>query len=249
MFKKTIFFIVHSCLFSCAPDALETSSDPIIHGRLDHNAHPAVVGLLSRDGALCSGTLITPEVILTARHCVSRTVPLIDCSLSGAQVIDNLPASSISVVSSENALTGSVLARGSRIVVPSSTRLCDHDIAFIHLDRAIRDIVPMQVDWGARIGVGSEVTAVGFGRRGDSDRAGVGVRYQRPKVLILAASSTELVSAESTCNGDSGGPAIDPRTNLVVGVVSRGGPRCVGPQARVIWTRPSVGRSLFVRAQ
>ncbi|HLM78402.1 MAG TPA: trypsin-like serine protease, partial [Rubrobacteraceae bacterium] len=42
----------------------------IINGQPDGSRHP-YVGMVYNDGALCSGTLISPTAFLTAGHCTS----------------------------------------------------------------------------------------------------------------------------------------------------------------------------------
>ncbi len=62
---------------SGADEPLETSAQSIADGDLDVT-HESVFALIThheQSGALCTGTLIAPNLILTARHCVSETGP------------------------------------------------------------------------------------------------------------------------------------------------------------------------------
>jgi Trypsin len=59
---------------ACEPE-LKTSwqTSPIIGGTLDTNpAHDAVAYLLNTDGYACGGTLIYPNILMTAAHCVTE---------------------------------------------------------------------------------------------------------------------------------------------------------------------------------
>jgi secreted trypsin-like serine protease len=93
--------------------------------------------------------------------------------------------------------------------------------------------------------VGSYIRAVGFGKRGQ--KAGAGKKYARDHVRVLDRSENEFVVGESTCSGDSGGPALD-ASGAVVGVVSRGGPACTGSNATNIYTATSAFSRLIKRA-
>ena len=55
--------LVVLALVGAAPAAAITG------GRPDGNAHPYVGIVLTADGALCSGSLLSPTVFLTAGHC------------------------------------------------------------------------------------------------------------------------------------------------------------------------------------
>src|SRR5688572_17730342 len=57
-------------LVSCTTDETDSTRLPIVNGTREL-AEPAVVVVTSFGGlALCSGTLITDRVVLTAKHCV-----------------------------------------------------------------------------------------------------------------------------------------------------------------------------------
>jgi uncharacterized protein (TIGR03382 family) len=49
-----------------------TSQRPIVNGEIDHG-DPAVV-LLDLGGAICTGTVISPHVVLTAGHCITSQI-------------------------------------------------------------------------------------------------------------------------------------------------------------------------------
>src|SRR5690349_8326418 len=61
---------------TAAEDATNDESD-IIHGRTDTAVHDSVIFLVmttnGRITASCTGTMVAPNLVLTARHCVSNT--------------------------------------------------------------------------------------------------------------------------------------------------------------------------------
>ncbi len=213
------------------------TDEAIVHGAADKGRHPAVVALIAEDGdgtALCSASLIAPDVLLTARHCVSYLrSESVTCPGNGAQVTGERPPSSLFVVLGDDASSAPV-ARGAEIFVPNEDQLCDADIALVRLDRAIDSVTPLPL---ARKGPasGGEIVAVGFGK--NTLNGGAGVKRFRTDVPITATSRFEFLVGESTCSGDSGGPALDVDTGAIFGVVSRGPARCDLASARNTYTR------------
>ena len=212
----------------------ETDDDP--------NAVGSVVALkVGSAGSfeLCSGALVAPNVVLTARHCVANSITTsVSCdekgnSTNGAHVAGEQPPSAVAVYTGASPRFGQKpQAVGAAIVAPKSEFLCDSDIALVVLDRAIAGIEPVAVRVRAGVAPGETVRAVGYGQ---NDRhVPLGTRLRRAGVAVLATGSGvsesrtalgahEFEVGQSICQGDSGGPAISEATGAVVGVVSRGG--------------------------
>jgi hypothetical protein len=189
---------------------------------------------------LCSGALVAPNLVLTARHCISRSLtstPSCDArgrSHNGAHLSDDADPSLISIYVGEHVRVDHDVPRahGLRTLHPSGQVLCDADVAFLVLDRPLAGVSVLPLRLHAPVASGDTVLPVGFGG-GKSMTIGDRVSRHNSTVLAIGPSANATTGAvlgprefevdHATCRGDSGGPAIDAFTGEIVGVVSRGG--------------------------
>jgi hypothetical protein len=266
-------------------DAVGRVIQPIIGGTISGAEHDEVVVLVTfRDGArrfLCSATLVAPNLLLTARHCVtdfaagSAACTAEGTPRTGAGVqADRDPSSLVLFVGSngvapDSSVEANSVARGSKLIVDTSTTTqCNHDIAFVVLDKPVTT-APVATIRLEALSAAEKVAAVGWGVdetgrltasreiRQDLPLLGVGPGTY-PDNPTLGFGRKEFMVGESTCAGDSGGPALS-KTGAVVGVASRTGngqpgdatnyaATCTGASAHAVYTQLSAHKDLVMRA-
>ncbi len=254
------------CSSSVAPspptEPTEHQSTAIIHGVESTTDQDFVVliGQGAGGGAYeyCSGALIAPNLVLTARHCVSTT------GSSGCAKIsaDDAPGALQIYAGHTRSLdwiTHAPDAYGKELFFDDGTNLCSHDLALIVLDTPLNNFPYASIRLDSPAVVGDKVTAIGWGV---TDAIGdPGVRAQRTDIPIkkVDVAATEFLVGEAFCHGDSGGPGIDSVTGAIVGVVSRGGggttapagdpaAGCVGPTTQNIYTGVWGFKSIILKA-
>jgi hypothetical protein len=189
---------------------------------------------------LCSGALVAPNLILTARHCVSRAVtatPSCDArgrSHNGAHLAEDVDPAAIAIYVGMHVRPDidQPVARAVKTIHPQTEILCDSDVAFLVLDRSITNSTILSMRLHAPVETGDVVVPVGFGG-GPLNIVGHKVARSKSVVLATGPSANATTGAvlgprefevdRATCRGDSGGPAIDVMSGEIVGVVSRGG--------------------------
>ena len=187
----------------------------------------------------CSATLVAPNLLLTARHCVSEIGdPNVACDADGRQVAGGALGKDrdatgfavyIGARTPQAATSGAPAAKGRAIVHDGAATLCGHDLAFLVLDRDVPNAVIAPLRLSAPPTVGEELVAVGYGQTSSGaapavrqERSGVRVRFVGPNA-DPAVAPRDFVVSESDCEGDSGGPGLSPLTGAVVGVATRVG--------------------------
>jgi len=216
--KRKLFI---AALFIAAALLIVTPVLAITFGQPDGNGHPNVGAMIVQepDGVkylYCSGTLIAPDVFLTASHCT------VAAAAYGADPHDAYVT--FDPVWDENA----TLHRGTYYINPDYGHDSHdlHDVAVIVLDEPITDITPASLPTAGLLDELKDAkqlkdqmfVTVGYGTFRDDKTAGphsldgYGERYyaeqyfQALKPYWIQLSMNPSTGSGGTCYGDSGGP-------------------------------------------
>jgi secreted trypsin-like serine protease len=213
--------LVPACVDLPATSATESN---IVGGTIAHTAvYQTVVALEAGPGQwFCTGTLIAPEWILTAAHCVEgETAPGIKIRFDD----DNV----------NNTSGGTEVAVAEVHAHPGYDGIAwDNDIALIKLAAPQTDRTPTPIH-RAVAAPGTSMIQVGFGSTDDADN-GAGILHELTTTSIdctVTADATisganvvcfDQRDGNGTCYGDSGGPSfVDVGGSLEVAAITSGG--------------------------
>ena len=184
---------------------------------------------------LCTGTLVAPNLVLTAHRCVAPLPPLpFDCDFDGTlKPPDNgggwfgqpVP-SDVEVHLGPRAARTEPAAYGAR-VFSIGIEACVDDIALLELDRDL-PLAPERLRLERGIALGETVSVVGFGDTGASNYPFV--RYRRDGVHVTAVGYDDttqgsshviprtFLTGDGLCLGDVGGPALAAESGAMIGL-------------------------------
>jgi len=204
----------------------------ITYGTEDGNLHPEVGALVGTFSSgtypYCSGTLIAPNVFLTAAHC-------------------DLGTTRVFVTFDGKFSSKSKLLSGTYYADPLYNQAQDdpHDIAVVVLDSAVKGLTPARLPAAGSLGslsVNAPFTSVGYGGQEPINQPGGPViAYLDTREYVtgslnsinpawLRLSQNIHTGDGGTCYGDSGGPnflgASRGETNIIGGTTITGDSLC-----------------------
>jgi secreted trypsin-like serine protease len=228
--------ILAGAVAAAAAVATALPAAAIVGGQPDGNGHPEVGALLAdvaySDGtwAYCSGTLVSPTVLVTAAHCGEP-----------GQTTARVTFDSQYVAGRSKVYVGTYIPNPDYSVAQSDP----HDVAVVVFAKKIGGITPAQLPSAGlldqRLQDGSlqtsAFTSVGYGAISGNNQGGKVYTDTR----MVSSGAFKLLSASwlrldqnaahgngGTCNGDSGGPNYlgDASSHLLVAETTTGDGAC-----------------------
>jgi Trypsin len=226
-------------------------------GEIDE-ANSAVFSVFSRtEGGtgLCTATLIAPNLMLTARHCVAVTTSTenVDCQVD--RFLATFEPQSLKFSNATTPEWDDRWFSSQRVLVEETEDgACGHDIGLVILKESVppQVAVPLEPRLDAQPERNEPYVAVGYGQDDVDPRAAEsGTRHFRVgqsiacvgTTCVSPVAATEFQGSQGVCNGDSGGPALD-LEGRVIGLLSRGGEGCSSP----VYSAVAGFRTLLIEA-
>ncbi|KYF89456.1 peptidase [Sorangium cellulosum] len=246
------YLLAAAALAGCAGDAGEPAArgedaDEAaleIKGGYPDTGDRAVAGLIITDrkgrvARTCSSTLIAPDLVLTAQHCIAEAPKLISCKT--ATFGEPVDASQVYATLGRAmwAADAPWLAVRAVLSPPDGNAVCGRDLALVVLASPVpsSDVTPLAPRLDRPPEESEVYSAVGFGDTEGRARDG-GARRRRDGLRVECVgygcgtqqrvTGSEWRGESGICSGDSGGPALD-GAGRIIGVTSRGPAGCSDP--------------------
>lgn len=239
---------------------LGSTSQAMLGGELSDDSFGGVVFLETQQtatrGLACTGTLIAPNLVATALHCVTTEILgyfncLPDGSLSATSTVADstlgplVPPGNVKVYTGSPVSYGEPAAVGQRLLGTGSTQACQGDLAFIVLDRDL-DLPTVPVRLDKLVGWRESINVLGYGLTDNEAHESMRVIREVEVLDVGPATMAEPTRSQAPrtftvgtgpCKGDSGGPALAQDTRALLGVFSLNTSRdCAEVGGRAVYT-------------
>ncbi len=225
------------------------SAQQAISGGAEDSGHPFALGLRINGGGTCSAALIAPNLVLTARHCVSpvSTGGSIDAT---SVFTGNYPANELQITTSADMGSGSFRAVR-EVVTPANSKSQGNDVALLILQANVPSAEATPIAPSVQHAIfntkryGNAVAGIGYGvtMTSGNDSGQRRIRENIPISCIDGSKSpcdsvvdgnntrllalTEFMAGEGLCSGDSGSTAYEQKS------LTAGAPISFGVASRV----------------
>lgn len=157
-------------------------------------------------GAFCSGSLLAPDIVVTAGHCITNAN---DCA--GVRFVFDFALTS---ATGENRTFTQNQVYSCKEIIHREQANAGADFAVIRLDRSVVGRAPLAFKRGAALGTGEPLFVIGH-------PAGLPQKIAGGAVVRSVQSSFYTTNLD-TYGGNSGSAVFNGRTNEVEGVLVRG---------------------------
>ena len=170
-------------------------------------------------GAFCSGSLVGPDLVMTAGHCIetpeecagTKVIFGFAIDKAGGSAPSTLPATQ--VYSCKSIVTRLLTGEPGSPVPPGQKY--GPDYALIRLDRPVTDHKPLRVNKGQQLKNGDPMLVIGH-------PVGLPLKVAGGSTIRDASLTGYFVTDLDTFGGNSGSPVFNAVTRLVEGILVRG---------------------------
>ena len=159
-------------------------------------------------GAFCSGTLVAPDMVMTAGHCVKSSYDCSETKMVFGYSVKSAGKNPAGVNPSEVYSCKSIITRDQDNTGP--------DYALIKLDRPVANHEPLPISRGGKITVGTRLFVIGH-------PVGLPVKVAGGAAVRSVSFMDYFVANLDTYGGNSGSAVFNEATGLIEGILVRGG--------------------------